>query len=182
MEAARWGGLLKLSGGEIAMSGPPRLNTHSWGSKLKASGGPSILLTRYAVRKGKTVHSAEKQTPITPLAVSQFRARGSQGRSRISLTQEPTVGLQYAGELISAFIERAGGSLKGKRPQPINSRGARSDEAHLASSARHSHTLIRFCAPKGLACFSAQPRFRGECIWASVSADDRSPLNHGDPS
>ena len=39
-----------------------------------------------------------------------------------------------------------------------------------------------FCAPKGLACFSAQPRFRGECIWGSVSADDRSPLNHGDPS
>jgi serine-type D-Ala-D-Ala carboxypeptidase/endopeptidase (penicillin-binding protein 4) len=43
--------------------------------------------TIYAVRKGKTVHSAEEQTPITPLAISQFRARGSQGRSRISLTQ-----------------------------------------------------------------------------------------------
>jgi D-alanyl-D-alanine carboxypeptidase/D-alanyl-D-alanine-endopeptidase (penicillin-binding protein 4) len=70
--------------------------------------------TIYAVRKGKTVHSAEKQTPITPLAISQFRARGSQGRNRISLAQEPTVGLQYAGELIAAFIERAGGSLKGK--------------------------------------------------------------------
>ena len=67
-----------------------------------------------AVRKGKTVHSAEEQTPITPLAISQFRARGSQGRSRISLTQDPTVGLQYAGELIAAFIERAGGSVRGK--------------------------------------------------------------------
>ena len=67
-----------------------------------------------AVRKGKTVSSAEPQTPITPLAISQFRARGAQGRSRISLTQEPAVGLQYAGELIAAFIERAGGSLKGK--------------------------------------------------------------------
>ncbi len=70
--------------------------------------------TIHAVRKGKTVRSAEKQTPITPLAVSQFRARGSQGRSRISLTQDPAVGLQYAGELIAAFIERAGGSVKGK--------------------------------------------------------------------
>jgi serine-type D-Ala-D-Ala carboxypeptidase/endopeptidase (penicillin-binding protein 4) len=70
--------------------------------------------TIHAVRKGKTVHSAEKQTPITPLAISQFRARGSQGRGRISLTQDPTVGLQYAGELIAAFIERAGVSLKGK--------------------------------------------------------------------
>ena len=70
--------------------------------------------TIHAVRKGKTVHSAEKQTPITPLAISQFLARGSLGRGRISLTQDPTVGLQYAGELIAAFIERAGGSLKGK--------------------------------------------------------------------
>jgi len=70
--------------------------------------------TIYAVRKGKTVQSAEKQTPITPLAISQFRARGPKGRGRISLAQEPAVGLQYAGELIAAFIERAGGSLKGK--------------------------------------------------------------------
>jgi len=70
--------------------------------------------TIHAVRKGKTVRSAEEQTPITPLAVSQFLARGAQGRGRISLTQDPAVGLQYAGELIAAFIERAGGSVKGK--------------------------------------------------------------------
>jgi D-alanyl-D-alanine carboxypeptidase/D-alanyl-D-alanine-endopeptidase (penicillin-binding protein 4) len=70
--------------------------------------------TIHAVRKGKTVRSAEQQTPITPLAISQFRARGPQGRGRISLTQDPAVGLQYAGELIAAFIERAGGSVKGK--------------------------------------------------------------------
>src|SRR5215203_402180 len=70
--------------------------------------------TIHALRKGKRVHSAEKQTPITPLAMSQFLARGSQGRGRISLTQDPTVGLQYAGELIAAFIERASVSLKGK--------------------------------------------------------------------
>src|SRR5688500_11201925 len=70
--------------------------------------------TIHAVRKGSTVHSAEEQTPITPLAISQFLARGSAGRGRISLTQDPTVGLQYAGELIAAFIERAGGSIKGK--------------------------------------------------------------------
>src|SRR5215813_817172 len=70
--------------------------------------------TIHAVRKGKTVRSAEEQTPITPLAISQFRARGREGRGRISLTQDPAVGLQYAGELIAAFIERAGGSVKGK--------------------------------------------------------------------
>ena len=70
--------------------------------------------TIHAVRKGKTVRSAEEQTPITPLAISQFLARGAQGHGRISLTQNPTMGLQYAGELIAAFIERAGGSVKGK--------------------------------------------------------------------
>lgn len=32
--------------------------------------------TIYAVNTGKTVRSAEKQTPITPLAISQFRKRG----------------------------------------------------------------------------------------------------------
>src|SRR4051812_10265189 len=52
-----------------------------------------------AVRKGKTVRSGEPQTPITPLAISQFLARASQGRHRISLTQEPAVSLKYAGEL-----------------------------------------------------------------------------------
>ena len=67
-----------------------------------------------AVRNGKTVRSAEQQTPITPLAISQFRARGPNGRGRISLTQDPAVSLKYAGELIAAFIERAGGSVKGE--------------------------------------------------------------------
>ena len=66
-----------------------------------------------AVRKGNVVRSAEEQTPITPLAISQFKKRGPNGRGRISLTQDPAVGLQYAGELIAAFIERAGGSVKG---------------------------------------------------------------------
>jgi serine-type D-Ala-D-Ala carboxypeptidase/endopeptidase (penicillin-binding protein 4) len=67
-----------------------------------------------AVRKGKTVRSAEQQTPITPVAISEFQARGPQGRGRISLTQDPAVSLKYAGELIAAFIERAGGSVKGQ--------------------------------------------------------------------
>ena len=42
-----------------------------------------------AVRKGKTVRAAEQQTPITLLAISQFRARGPNGRGRISLAQDP---------------------------------------------------------------------------------------------
>lgn len=66
-----------------------------------------------AVRKGNTVRSAEKQTPITPLAISEFKARGPNGRGRISLSQDPDVSLRYAGELIAAFIGKAGGSVKG---------------------------------------------------------------------
>jgi D-alanyl-D-alanine carboxypeptidase/D-alanyl-D-alanine-endopeptidase (penicillin-binding protein 4) len=66
-----------------------------------------------AVRKGKSVRSAEEQTPITPLAISEFRARGPNGRGRISLSKDPAVSLKYAGELIAAFVERAGGSVKG---------------------------------------------------------------------
>jgi D-alanyl-D-alanine carboxypeptidase/D-alanyl-D-alanine-endopeptidase (penicillin-binding protein 4) len=70
--------------------------------------------TIYAERRGNSVRSAEKQTPITPLAISQFRARGPKGRGRINLRQDPAVSLQYAGELIAAFVKQAGGSLKGR--------------------------------------------------------------------
>ena len=69
--------------------------------------------TIFAERSGNEVRSAEKQTPITPLAISQFKARGPNGRGRISLSQDPAVSLKYAGELIAAFVEQAGGSVKG---------------------------------------------------------------------
>jgi D-alanyl-D-alanine carboxypeptidase/D-alanyl-D-alanine-endopeptidase (penicillin-binding protein 4) len=67
-----------------------------------------------AVRNGNKVSSGEKQTPITPLAIAQFRLRGPNGSGRISLSQDPAVSLRYAGELIAAFIKQAGGSVKGK--------------------------------------------------------------------
>ena len=70
--------------------------------------------TVYAVRSGDTVRSAEKQTPITPLAIAEFRAHGPSGSGRISLSRDPAVSLQYAGELIAAFIERAGGRVNGR--------------------------------------------------------------------
>jgi D-alanyl-D-alanine carboxypeptidase/D-alanyl-D-alanine-endopeptidase (penicillin-binding protein 4) len=70
--------------------------------------------TVYAVRSGDKVRSAEKQTPITPLAISEFRAHGPSGSGRISLSQDPAASLHYAGELIAAFIERAGASVNGK--------------------------------------------------------------------
>jgi D-alanyl-D-alanine carboxypeptidase/D-alanyl-D-alanine-endopeptidase (penicillin-binding protein 4) len=67
-----------------------------------------------AVRSGNKVTSAEKQTPITPLAISEFKARGPKGRGRVSLRQDPAVSQRYAGELLAAFITQSGGSVKGK--------------------------------------------------------------------
>jgi D-alanyl-D-alanine carboxypeptidase/D-alanyl-D-alanine-endopeptidase (penicillin-binding protein 4) len=66
-----------------------------------------------AVRKGDAVLPAEAQTPLTPLAISQFRARGPNGRGRISLSQDPVVSLQYAAELLAAFLVRAGATING---------------------------------------------------------------------
>jgi serine-type D-Ala-D-Ala carboxypeptidase/endopeptidase (penicillin-binding protein 4) len=71
--------------------------------------------TIYAERIGSKVVSAEDQTPITPIAIARFRAKGPpDGEGRISLGLDPNVGLQYAGELIAAFIRKAGGSVKGE--------------------------------------------------------------------
>lgn len=67
-----------------------------------------------AVRRGSSIVSGEKQTPITPLAISQFKARGPKGRGRISLAKDPELSLLYAGELLEAFIEQAGGKVDGK--------------------------------------------------------------------
>src|SRR5215475_9118082 len=41
-----------------------------------------------AVRDGDKVRSAEKQTPITPLAITLFRERGPNGNGRISLSRD----------------------------------------------------------------------------------------------
>lgn len=70
--------------------------------------------TIHAVRNGRSVRSAEPQTPITPLAIGQFRARGPNGRGRISLAQEaPELGPLYAGELLREFIKGEGGAVEG---------------------------------------------------------------------
>ena len=66
-----------------------------------------------AVRKGDAILPADAQTPITPLAISLFRARGPNGRGRINLSQDPAMSLRYAGELLAAFLVRAGAKIDG---------------------------------------------------------------------
>jgi serine-type D-Ala-D-Ala carboxypeptidase/endopeptidase (penicillin-binding protein 4) len=94
-----------------------------------------------AVRRGNKVSSAEKQTPITPLAITEFRARGPKGSGRISLSQDPMVSLQYAGELIAAFIKRAGGSVKGNISTGMVPQGLKPIYVH-----RQSRTLSKILA------------------------------------
>ena len=45
--------------------------------------------TIYAVRSGAKVRSAEEQTPITPLAIALFRAKGPEGRAASVLDRIP---------------------------------------------------------------------------------------------
>ena len=94
-----------------------------------------------AVRSGAKVRSGEKQTPITPLAIAQFLARGPKRTGRISLSQDPTVSLQYAGELVAAFIERAGASVKGKISTGTVPEGLKPVYVH-----RQSRTLSKILA------------------------------------
>ncbi|HLH50438.1 MAG TPA: D-alanyl-D-alanine carboxypeptidase [Roseiarcus sp.] len=96
---------------------PPNLRIPGVENTDEAYNAPNAALavnfnTVAAVRSGDKVRSAERQTPITPLAIAQFRERGPNGRGRISLSEDPTASLQYAGELIAAFVERAGGAVK----------------------------------------------------------------------
>jgi serine-type D-Ala-D-Ala carboxypeptidase/endopeptidase (penicillin-binding protein 4) len=94
-----------------------------------------------AVRDGDKVRSAEKQTPITPLAITLFRERGPNGSGRISLSRDPAVSLQYAGELIAAFIERAGGRVKGEISTGTVPEGLKPIYVH-----RQSRTLSKILA------------------------------------
>jgi D-alanyl-D-alanine carboxypeptidase/D-alanyl-D-alanine-endopeptidase (penicillin-binding protein 4) len=94
-----------------------------------------------AVRDGDKVRSAEKQTPITPLAITLFRERGPNGNGRISLSQDPAISLQYAGELIAAFIERAGGRVRGEISTGTVPEGLKPVYVH-----RQSRTLSKILA------------------------------------
>ncbi len=67
-----------------------------------------------AVRKGDVVLPAEAQTPITPLAISLFRARGPNGRGRVNLSQDSAISLRSVGELLAAFLVWAGAKINGQ--------------------------------------------------------------------
>jgi len=60
------------------------------------------------------VQSAEPQTPLTELARKIALKSGQRGEVRINLSESPEKCLQYAGELIKAFLEMRSIRVKGK--------------------------------------------------------------------
>ncbi len=64
-------------------------------------------------QKGR-VRSAEKQTPLTPLARKMGRRSGARGRVRLNLADSPETCLLYAGQLFQAFLQQAGVRVEGK--------------------------------------------------------------------
>ena len=69
--------------------------------------------TIHAVRKGKSVRPPRSR-PRSRRSLLASSWRGRPGSQSHQPDSGSAVGLQYAGELIAAFIERAGGSVKGK--------------------------------------------------------------------
>ncbi len=59
------------------------------------------------------IRSAEPQTPLTDTALRAARQGGIKGKARINLSESPDQCLQYAGELIRAFLERKGMGVDG---------------------------------------------------------------------
>ena len=71
--------------------------------------------TIYAERIGNKVRLRGGADSDHPDRDRAFPRQGPpDGEGRISLGQDPAVGLRYAGELIAAFIRRAGGNVKGE--------------------------------------------------------------------
>ena len=88
--------------------------------------------TVYAVRSGAKVRSAEEQTPITPLAIALFRAKGPDGEGRISLGQDPDARPRIRGRT-DRRVHRAG---RRRRPwQSLGRNRARGSQAGLCSPA-----------------------------------------------
>lgn len=59
------------------------------------------------------ISSAERHTPLTPLAREAALKSGQKGRFRLNLSSDPTQTRLYAGELLRAFLEQAGITVSG---------------------------------------------------------------------
>lgn len=66
------------------------------------------------ITRQKKVFSAEPQTPLTELARKLALESGARGKTRINLSKNPDICLEYAGELLKVFLEQAGVKVQGR--------------------------------------------------------------------
>ncbi len=70
------------------------------------------------------IHTAEPQTPLTPMAREIAVKSGLKGEMRINLAESPEKCLLYAGELIQAFLEMHSVQVRGRVGKAIEDPGA----------------------------------------------------------
>ena len=115
--------------------------------------------TIYAVRSGNKVRSAEKQTPITPLAISQFRLRGPNG-TRPHQPEPGPRGEPAICRRADRRVHRAG--RRQREGQDLDRNRARGTEAGLRSpTVAHPFADPRRAAPR-LEQLHRQPGLPGD--------------------
>ncbi|MBF0529718.1 MAG: D-alanyl-D-alanine carboxypeptidase, partial [Deltaproteobacteria bacterium] len=65
------------------------------------------------VGPGRTITSAEPQTPLTDMARELAVKSGSRGQVRLNLADSPQTCLLYAGDLIKTFLQKSGVEVRG---------------------------------------------------------------------
>ena len=88
----------------------------------------------------RQVHSAEKQTPLTPLA-EQLAQGLAPGKHRINISRNAQETLPYVGELLQAFLQQEGITFSGK----IKSRSLQKGD-RLVHTHKNSHRLSQTIA------------------------------------
>lgn len=89
------------------------------------------------IDKNRRIHSAEKQTPLTPLA-RQLAQGLAPGKHRINISRHAQYILPYLGELFRAFLKQEGILVSGKiKPRAVQS----SDQ--LIYTHKNSHRLTQ---------------------------------------
>ena len=86
-------------------------------------------------QKNGQIVSGEPQTPLTPIAIAEAKRLG-RGKHRVNLGNNRTKCVQYAGELIAAFLRKEGIVVS----DPIKS-GIIPDSAHFLVLHKSSRTL-----------------------------------------
>lgn len=123
-------------------------------------------------KNGKTIESAEPQTPMTPIARELSRKYGN-GKHRVNLGKDPQKSARYFGELLIAFLRQNGAIIevnKGELPIKLDKSPS---HAKLIYRHRSSKTLSEVI--KGLLKYSTN--FMANQLFLAIGAKQ-----HGAPA